>query len=64
MRWTPDISTGTLTLAQACAYHDLLIEEIENWISTYEAHGTHGLRITRLQCYYPERLRPGTVPRP
>jgi hypothetical protein len=35
------------------------IEEI-----AYEAHGTYGLRITRLQCHYPERLRPGTVPRP
>jgi hypothetical protein len=64
-RWTPqrkakvidDIANGVLTLEQACEQYDLSIDEIAAWQETLARHGVNGLRVTRLQCYHPERSR-------
>jgi hypothetical protein len=68
VRWTPlrkakvidDIVNGEISLDEACRQYDLSTEEFTGWKNTLERHGVHGLRTTRLQCYHPERLRPGS----
>jgi hypothetical protein len=45
------VSTGVLTLDDACARYRLSIEEFYAWRSLVERHGPPGLRVTRLQSY-------------
>jgi hypothetical protein len=64
-RWTPrrkakvidDIANGVITLEQACQQYDLSIDEIAEWQKMHARDGVSGLRVTRLQCYHPERMR-------
>ncbi len=42
--------------------YNLSTDEIEGWLATYNKHGKYGLRIARLQCYQPERLRVRVTP--
>jgi hypothetical protein len=64
-RWTPrrkakvldDIANGVITLEQARRQYDLSIDEIAEWQKMHARDAVYGLRVTRLQCYHPERMR-------
>jgi hypothetical protein len=58
-----DINEGKLTVDHACEKYDLSGAEIREWQSTMKLHGLHGLRVTRLHCYHPERRRNKCRPR-
>jgi hypothetical protein len=63
MRWTPlrkaeildAIQNGHLTPVEAMDRLGLSEEELAAWIRDYLAHGTAGLRVTKLQQYHPRR---------
>jgi len=56
-RWTPGrkdellvaIRRRDVTLAQACATHDLSLVEVRGWMRRQRQHGRKGLSVTRLQ---------------
>ena len=45
------VRTGLVSLADACQRYDLSVEEFLSWQRLIDAHGTPGLRSTRLQVY-------------
>jgi hypothetical protein len=45
------VISGALTVEEACARARLSVEEFAAWQAAYAAHGTPGLRTTRLQAY-------------
>ncbi len=45
------VRTGQVSLAEVCQRYDLSIEEFLSWQRLIDAHGTPGLRSTRLQVY-------------
>jgi len=45
------VSSGALTLEEACRRYQLSVEEFHGWQKAIEAHGVAGLRVTRLQIY-------------
>jgi hypothetical protein len=49
------VSSGKITLEQACETYQLSEEELLSWKHNYETHGLAGLRTTRIQQY---RRRP------
>ena len=65
MRWTTlrkaeiieAIQNGHLTPAQAMGQYGLSEEELAAWTRDYLAHGSAGLRATKLQQYHPSRSR-------
>jgi transposase-like protein len=61
MRWTPKrkeevvvaIAEGRITVTEAKEQHSLSDEELATWTRDYVAHGRAGLRVRKLQHYYP-----------
>ena len=45
------VSSGALSLDEACRRYQLSVEEFRAWQRAIEAHGVAGLRVTRLQIY-------------
>ena len=45
------VRSGAITLEEACRRYALSAEEFYAWQRAIEAHGTPGLRVTRLQIY-------------
>lgn len=63
--WSPQRKTALLLAIdyrliapdEAGARFSLSAEELDSWRREQRAHGLGGLRVTRLQCYHPERRR-------
>ena len=51
------VTTGAITIEQACQAYQLTEEEFLSWKHAFETHGFPGLRTTRIQQY--RRLRSG-----
>ena len=45
------VRTGLMSLTDACDRYNLSVEEFLSWQRLIDAHGTPGLRSTRLQVY-------------
>ena len=45
------VRTGLMSLTDACERYNLSVEEFLSWQRLIDAHGTPGLRSTRLQVY-------------
>ena len=45
------VSSGAISLEEACRRYELSVEEFLAWQRAIEAHGVAGLRVTRLQIY-------------
>ena len=56
------VSSGMITIEQACQVYQLTEEELLSWKHAYETHGLAGMRTTRIRQYRPRRSR--RVPRP
>jgi hypothetical protein len=51
------VSSGMITIEQACQIYQLTEEELLSWKHTFETHGLVGLRTTRIQQYRRGRSR-------
>ena len=56
------VSSGMITIEQACQVYQLTEEELLSWKHAFETHGLAGLRTTRIQRY--RQRRSSRVPRP
>ena len=56
------VSSGMITIEQACQVYQLTEEELLSWKHAFETHGFAGLRTTRIQQY--RRGRSQRVRRP
>jgi hypothetical protein len=56
------VSSGMITIGQACQVYQLTEEELLSWKHAFETHGLAGLRTTRTQQY--RRSRSRRIPRP
>jgi hypothetical protein len=56
------VSSGMITIEQACQVYQLTEEELLSWKHAYETHGLAGMRTTRIQQY--RRGRSQRFPRP
>ena len=51
------VSSGLITIEQACQVYQLTEEELLSWKHAFETHGLAGLRTTRIQQYRRGRSR-------
>ena len=52
------LSSGALTMEEACRRYALSEEELLDWQRAFEAHGLSGLRATSLRARRPRRAKP------
>ena len=57
------VSSGIITVEQACKVYQLTEEELLSWKHAFEAHGLAGLRATRFRPFRRRRSRRVPVPR-
>ena len=57
------VSSGMITVEQACQVYQLTEEELLSWKHAFETHGFAGLRTTRIQQYRPRRSWRAPLPR-
>jgi len=53
------VTTGTITIEQACQVYQLTEEEFLSWKRAFETYGFAGLHSTRIQQYRQRRSRGG-----
>ena len=52
------LSSGAITMEEACRRYALSEEELLDWQRAFEAHGLAGLRATSLRARRPRRSKP------
>ena len=52
------LSSGAITMEEACRRYALSKEELLDWQRAFEAHGLSGLRATSLRACRPRRSKP------
>ena len=57
------VSSGIITVEQACQVYQLTEEELLSWKHAFETHGLAGLRTTRIQQYRRRPSRRAPLPR-
>jgi hypothetical protein len=57
------VSSGIITVEQACQVYQLTEEELLSWKHAFETHGFAGLRTTRIQQYRLHRSWRAPLPR-
>jgi hypothetical protein len=53
------VSSGMITIEEACHRYALSVEEFFSWRNTIQRHGVQGLQTTKLQNYRYSRPKTG-----